>query len=82
MLFIPWFVGKYSLSSHCLYVLPSETISANVQGSDWILGNVMQYGYYRVTYSDDNWNKLINQLDEDHKVKDEFSKLIKTKFIF
>nr|XP_022306251.1 aminopeptidase N-like isoform X1 [Crassostrea virginica] len=53
---------------HWMHKTDTETISANVQGSDWILGNVMQYGYYRVTYSDDNWNKLINQLDEDHKV--------------
>lgn len=34
----------------------------------WLLGNINQYGFYRVTYSDDNWNALINQLKRKHDV--------------
>ncbi|XP_052694307.1 aminopeptidase Ey-like isoform X2 [Crassostrea angulata] len=53
---------------HWMHKTDKEVISASVLQSDWILGNVRQYGYYRVTYSDENWNKLINQLNEDHTV--------------
>ncbi|XP_062596000.1 aminopeptidase N-like [Saccostrea cucullata] len=53
---------------HWMHKTDQEVISSNIQQSDWIIGNVMQYGYYRVTYSEENWNKLIQQLDEDHKV--------------
>lgn len=52
-----------------MYCFLVEVISASILQSDWIIGNVRQYGYYRVTYSDENWNKLINQLNEDHTVR-------------
>ncbi|XP_052084132.1 aminopeptidase N-like isoform X2 [Mytilus californianus] len=31
----------------------------------WYIGNVMQYGYYRVNYPESNWQKLIQQLKTD-----------------
>ena len=35
---------------------------------NWVIGNCLQYGYYRVNYDDRNWNALIEQLKEDHEV--------------
>ncbi|XP_063609315.1 aminopeptidase N-like [Penaeus indicus] len=35
---------------------------------EWIIFNLQQTGYYRVNYDDHNWNLLIQQLKDDHKV--------------
>lgn len=35
---------------------------------DWILGNVQQYGFYRVNYDTDNWRALMTQLKQQHTV--------------
>jgi len=40
----------------------------------WILGNIQQYGYFRVTYSQDNWDALQRQLMKDHTVCNEINK--------
>lgn len=32
---------------------------------DWIIANLQETGYYRVTYDEDNWNLLIDQLLTD-----------------
>ncbi|XP_025079132.1 aminopeptidase Ey-like [Pomacea canaliculata] len=40
------------------------TLSSN----DWILGNIHQYGYYRVNYDTRNWEALIRQLQKDHQL--------------
>ncbi|XP_052084120.1 aminopeptidase N-like isoform X4 [Mytilus californianus] len=45
------------------------TISSAMSGSsanDWYIGNVMQYGYFRVNYPEENWIRLIQQLKTDH----------------
>lgn len=39
-----------------------------VDANDWIIGNVQQYGYYRVNYDKSNWLKLVQQLKTDHSV--------------
>ncbi|XP_069481323.1 aminopeptidase N-like isoform X2 [Ambystoma mexicanum] len=36
--------------------------------SDWILANLNVTGYYRVNYDQENWRRLIRQLDTDHRV--------------
>ncbi|KAK0167897.1 hypothetical protein PV327_001752 [Microctonus hyperodae] len=33
---------------------------------EWFILNVQQWGYYRVNYENDNWNKLIKALNEDN----------------
>ncbi|KAL4227197.1 hypothetical protein ACF0H5_015170 [Mactra antiquata] len=42
-------------------VYPSST-------DDWIIGNILQYGVYRVNYDEQNWANLIKQLKTNHKV--------------
>ncbi|KAL4216762.1 hypothetical protein ACF0H5_024485 [Mactra antiquata] len=50
----------------------TETIvNANIpaaDGTNWVLGNPRQYGYYRVNYNEENWYALIEQLKSDHEV--------------
>ena len=37
-------------------------------GRNWVIGNCLQYGYYRMNYDDRNWMALIEQLKENHEV--------------
>lgn len=37
-------------------------------GGLWVLANVNVTGYYRVNYDLGNWERLLAQLDEEHKV--------------
>ena len=39
---------------------------------DWIIGNIQQFGIYRVNYEESNWLELIKQLKSDHKVVSQF----------
>ncbi|CAG2231964.1 ANPEP [Mytilus edulis] len=41
-------------------------VMSKALSSDWYIGNLMQYGYYRVNYPEENWYNLINQLKTDH----------------
>ncbi|XP_070558846.1 aminopeptidase N-like [Ptychodera flava] len=40
----------------------------DAKGGDWLLVNIQQYGFYRVNYDPDSWDKLIQQLTTDHEV--------------
>ncbi|XP_036400184.1 aminopeptidase Ey-like [Megalops cyprinoides] len=35
--------------------------------NEWILANINQTGYYRVNYDPENWEKLLQQLETDHR---------------
>ena len=41
---------------------------SDVSTNAWLLGNVNQMGYYRVNYDAENWDKLIQQLSDQHEV--------------
>lgn len=43
--------------------LPSGT-----NAGDWYIGNLAHAGWYRVNYDEENWNRLIEQLNEDHQL--------------
>ncbi|XP_077977424.1 aminopeptidase N-like [Glandiceps talaboti] len=47
---------------------PAEIDLSDVSENDWILMNINKTGFYRVNYDDDNWNKLAEQLRDDHEV--------------
>lgn len=38
-------------------------------GNEWVLVNLNITGYYRVNYDTENWERLLNQLTENHEVK-------------
>ncbi|XP_069952147.1 aminopeptidase N [Cherax quadricarinatus] len=44
------------------------TVSSLPEKDQWVIFNVQEIGYYRVNYDDDNWNLLIQQLNNDHQV--------------
>ncbi|XP_041356302.1 aminopeptidase N-like [Gigantopelta aegis] len=49
-------------------MVQSANLPAMGDTNGWIIGNVMQYGFYRVNYDDQNWKALIRQLKTNHAV--------------
>ncbi|OWF45520.1 Aminopeptidase N [Mizuhopecten yessoensis] len=46
----------------------TNIIDVSITPTDgWIIGNIQQYGYYRVHYDQANWEALIQQLIDDHE---------------
>ncbi|KAG8012294.1 Aminopeptidase N [Nibea albiflora] len=52
-----------------LMELEAENLDMRVHDSaDWVLANINVTGYYRVNYDLGNWERLLIQLDSEHKV--------------
>ncbi|XP_070557701.1 aminopeptidase N-like isoform X2 [Ptychodera flava] len=51
-----------------LYKDPLVINLAGLKDQDWVLFNIDKWGFYRVNYDDDNWQKLANQFKTDHTV--------------
>lgn len=51
-----------------MYCILSDIENVQLSQDDWVLGNIQQYGFYRVNYEDSNWRALIQQLKTNHKV--------------
>jgi aminopeptidase N len=51
-----------------LHIVLFKVTDKKLENVDWIIGNIQQYGFYRVNYDDDNWNALLRQLRTDHTV--------------
>lgn len=47
---------------------PVEIQVQNFNENDWIIVNANRTGYYRVIYDEENRNRLLAQLEEDHEV--------------
>ena len=43
-----------------------EVKNLSIPEDEWIIVNLQETGYYRVTYDEKNWNLLVNQLLADH----------------
>ena len=39
----------------------------NANSTEWVVGNLHHSGFYRVNYDQQNWQLLIQQLNNDHK---------------
>ena len=57
------------LLSKCVFVTTVEfPLGDGIQPNDWYIVNTYRYGFYRVNYDTDNWNRLANQLYKNHEV--------------
>uniref|UniRef100_A0A8C9SJF2 Aminopeptidase n=1 Tax=Scleropages formosus TaxID=113540 RepID=A0A8C9SJF2_SCLFO len=49
------------------YWLLTTHSAMKTSGTEWVLANINVSGYYRVDYDLNNWEKLLTQLNENHK---------------
>lgn len=60
-------LGLYNIKNNYLYVAFHDDMKTT--GNEWVLVNLNITGYYRVNYDTENWERLLNQLTENHEVK-------------
>ncbi|TRY88000.1 hypothetical protein DNTS_007026 [Danionella cerebrum] len=53
-----------------IWLLEKMAFNNNMKtnGNEWVLVNLNMTGYYRVNYDTENWERLLNQLSENHQV--------------
>ncbi|XP_014776693.1 uncharacterized protein LOC106873725 [Octopus bimaculoides] len=64
---------EFDKTSEDVVWLNSKTMTLNVtkkrqSNQSWVMGNLKQFGFYRVNYDLSNWEALINQLKTNHTV--------------
>ncbi|XP_075898957.1 aminopeptidase N-like [Nelusetta ayraudi] len=60
---------KSSELQNIWWLMGKEVVNmAMISGDSWILANINVTGFYRVNYDLGNWERLIAQLNADHKV--------------
>ncbi|XP_035275370.1 aminopeptidase Ey-like isoform X1 [Anguilla anguilla] len=60
--------GSGEIESHLLTVDgPVSKPVYQCEENEWIIANVNCTGYYRVNYDPENWEKLLQQLETDHR---------------
>ena len=51
-----------------IFYLLLVTLSNLPSNTKWIIGNIRQYGYYRMNYDEETWQNIIQQLSSNHQV--------------
>uniref|UniRef100_H2YEN6 Aminopeptidase n=1 Tax=Ciona savignyi TaxID=51511 RepID=H2YEN6_CIOSA len=62
-----WYSTQSDPSVKLTWMYPNQdTTLTGVASSDYIIGNYGGFGYYLVNYDNDNWMKIIDQLNNDY----------------
>ncbi|XP_050959974.1 aminopeptidase N [Labeo rohita] len=65
---INWMKAKVEQSRYWLKEKTDFHSGMKTTGNEWVLVNLNITGYYRVNYDNENWERLLNQLNENHVV--------------
>ncbi|XP_016366274.1 aminopeptidase Ey-like [Sinocyclocheilus rhinocerous] len=64
---ITWMKSGSNMRQHWL-LTKTASYEPMKTDTDWLLANLNVTGYYRVNYDPQNWERLLTQLNSDHKV--------------
>lgn len=52
-----------------IFKIKFYSVKINLNSTDdWLIGNLQHAGFYRVNYDQENWIRLINQLETNHTI--------------
>uniref|UniRef100_A0A8C9W631 Aminopeptidase n=1 Tax=Scleropages formosus TaxID=113540 RepID=A0A8C9W631_SCLFO len=57
----------WCLTNSCSSLLTVQKVMYQASGNQWLLANVNCTGYFRVNYNPQNWERLLKQLESNHK---------------